>query len=274
MHRRTQRQYGCALVFSWEAAHNYFQPPIMESRIGSRRAIERAFTPVLYLPIFFALLISACSPSGSNTPQASAETQINLPSETSAPLATLEPTLAPTLALEGTTPPEGVTQQDGRWFFQDREVILTSHANEDGSTSNWLSFSESPDWPLFIQNADGSWRLGVEAWTATIAVINTNDVPLDITVAQSAPNSDEEPQEQTLAPYEIFTLPSVPPGSYELVFSFNSGTPIDLNCEIRVEADSRYQFFVISDAIAVLEAGFDAQSASDVNLLTSPLCGS
>ncbi len=88
------------------------------------------------------------------------------------------PTVAPALSFEGMLPPDGVIQQDGRWFFQDREAILTPHVNEDGSTDLWLSFALSPDWPLYIQNEDGTWRLGAEAWTGEITIVNTNEVPI------------------------------------------------------------------------------------------------
>jgi len=184
------------------------------------------------------------------------------------------PTLAPTLSFEGINPPEGVTQQDGRWLFQDREVIITHHVNEDGSTDIWLSFAVSPDWPLYIQNEDGTWKLGVEAWTGAVTVVNANEVPLIVSSSEVASNQNEdltsEPQE--LAPLEIFSFSSFPPGVYELVFSFTMDQPVEMSCKIEFQFNSHYYFVAVPNGIVVSEESFVPQTSSDLNILTSPLC--
>lgn len=88
------------------------------------------------------------------------------PTEKTTPTQTEAPDLFQEVVL-----PEGTGElykEGNQWFFnsplkeadlgQHVEVVVTDQKNVDGETQTWLGLKEHPDWPLFIQNEDGSWR--------------------------------------------------------------------------------------------------------------------
>ena len=236
---------------------------------------------MLEVGFLLALLATACGSAG---PQTTPPTANPLPAVSPTPEEPPTPTLAPTLSLEQITPPadSGVVVRDGKWFLQDREVILTQHVNEDGSIDIWFSYADSPDWPLAIQNDDDTWRLGAEAWTGTITIINTNEVPLafrsgvagtENQVSESAEAIETGETGLELSALEILSFSSVPPGTYELSFSFNIDQAIELSCTIEMQTNSNYSFIIIPTGVAITEANFSAQSGRDLDVRTSSLCG-
>lgn len=92
------------------------------------------------------------------------------PTETAKATETATPTEAPDL-LKDVVLPEGtgtLRKEGDQWLFssplveanlgQNVPVVITEQKNVDGETQTWLGLKAHPDWPLFIQNADGSWR--------------------------------------------------------------------------------------------------------------------
>ena len=141
--------------------------------------------------------------------------------------------------------------------------MVAPHVNEDGSTSLWISLADRPDWPVYVQAEDCTWELGVEAWTAKITIVNTNEVPLllNITPQDESLGGGAESQPQELTPYEYFNFTNIPPGVYLFSFSFNAGQPIELSCRIRFLDYSHVLFVVVPEGIAVVEENFEPQSS-------------
>ena len=184
----------------------------------------------------------------------------------------------PTPSFEGIALPEQfgeLIEQNGQWTFNSQPVVLTHHTNPDGTVELWLSLAASPAWPLFVQHEDGAWVLGVEEWMGEITIVNTNEVPLQFGVANFDTVQGQDPNlsRQELAAFEISSFSALPPGNYQIVFSFNIDIPVELSCEIELQNDSHYQFVAVPEGIAVMEEAFIPQSASDMDLRTSPLCG-
>jgi hypothetical protein len=168
-----------------------------------------------------------------------------------------------------------LVEVEGEWTLNGEPVVLAQHTNADGSVELWLSLASSPEWPLLVQHADGVWLLGLEEWTGEIMVVNTNEVPLQVKVIGFEGANGEElgSPEEELAPFAITTFASLPPGSYQMLFSFSLANPLELSCSLELSNDSRYEFIAVPEGIAVLEDDFTPQSGTEVDVLSSPLCG-
>jgi hypothetical protein len=163
--------------------------------------------------------------------------------------------------------------RDGKWYLEDRPVVFAYHLNKAGDRVTWLTLENHTDWPILIQETDGSWALGVEAWEAGVTLINTNDVPVRVTI--SSPllgEAGQAPIEQDLAPYELLDLASLPPGAYEFHFRFQAPDEVDLSCALTLNQESRFTFAAIPSTVAIAEAGFTPASGRDLDIRTSPLC--
>jgi len=226
---------------------------------------------------------SATQPSGSQTQQTNqlepTAAEIGQP-ELTPPQATEVPAgpPTPTPSFEGVALPEEfgeLIEENGQWTFNGQPVVLAHHTNADGDVELWLSLATSPAWPLFIQRQDGAWVLGVEEWMGEITIVNTNEAPLQVSLAEfdGVQGEDLGSLGLELAPFEISSFPSMPPGSYQVTFSFDVVGIIELSCTIELSNDSQYEFIAVPEGIAVLEENFIPQTASDIDVRTSPLCG-
>ena len=235
-----------------------------------------------YILIAFLLFTSSCGFIETQDPSSAIATGVAqtqqagqpLPSQ-GLPTQTLEPAqITPPPSCEDTAYPEGFVEQNGQLLLNDQPAVVAPHVNEDGSTSLWISLADRPDWPVYVQAEDCTWELGVEAWTAKITIVNTNEVPLllNITPQDESLGGGAESQPQELTPYEYFNFTNIPPGVYLFSFSFNAGQPIELSCRIRFLDYSHVLFVVVPEGIAVVEENFEPQSVQDMDVRTSPLC--
>ena len=163
--------------------------------------------------------------------------------------------------------------RDGSWYLEDHAVTFAYHLNEAGERVVWMSLENHADWPIFIQETDGTWALGVEAWQGEIVLVNTNDGPANLTVLNPAVgDGNQVPTEQELAPYEMLDLATLPPGDYQLRFRFKADETFDLTCSIALSQESSFTFVVLPIGVAVSEPGLVPRSGADLDVRTSPLC--
>ncbi len=248
--------------------------------LGKRRPRLRCF---LAVPLLFLFACDFIQDPSSAIATGVAQTQQVSELETAAAEASgVQPTqtldqaqVIPPPSCEGAALPEGFVEQNGQFFLNDQPTVMASHVNEDGSTSMWISLADHLDWPLYLQKGDCTWVLGFEKWTARITIVNTNDVPLQVGVIEASEVVSEgsDSQDRELTPYEYFSFSNMPPGIYQFSFSFNAGESVDLSCMIEMLDRSHFIFVATPSGIAVAEESFEPQSAQDMDVSTSPLCG-
>ncbi len=118
-----------------------------------------------------ACLLAACRSQDGASADSAAQgaTSTIAPAESKTPTESPAPTSTPDF-FEGIVLPggTGTLHRDGdQWIFdspltveigKNVPVAITDQINVDGQTQTWLGLKDHPDWPLFIQNQDGSWR--------------------------------------------------------------------------------------------------------------------
>lgn len=185
--------------------------------------------------------------------------------------------LGPPPSFEDITWPEGENspeERDGKWYLNDQAVALSYHRNADGEKELWLTLEKEIHWPIMIQNSDGDWIAGVEAWKGNLTIINTNESPLTLTIYSMMEGDKlEELNSQEISPYEVFNMASLPPTDYEFRFQFTADEEFDLTCAVILGQDVPLTFVVVPAGVAVSQPDFVPESSRDLDLRFSPLCG-
>jgi hypothetical protein len=110
--------------------------------------------------------------------------------------------------------------------------------------------------------------------TGEISIINIADNSLDTELIHldTESGSPETVDTQTIPPFEISGYGGIQPGEYELHISAPSGPPAGGVCRLQISSGDLFQFVAVPEGIAVTLEGQDAESADEIDMLTSDLC--
>lgn len=107
-----------------------------------------------------------------------------------------------------------------------------------------------------------------------IAFINIADDTLETELIRldTESGSPETTNSENIAPLEISGYGGIQPGLYELHISMPSGAPAGGICRMTIASGDAFQFVAVPSGIAVTKEGMEAQSADDLDMVTSGLC--
>lgn len=110
--------------------------------------------------------------------------------------------------------------------------------------------------------------------TGEINIVNIADDTLETELIRldTESGSPETVNNEKIAPFEISGYGGIQPGLYELHITTSSGAPVGGVCRLTIASGDAFQFVAVPSGIAVTKQGVDAQSADDMDMVTSGLC--
>lgn len=108
---------------------------------------------------------------------------------------------------------------------------------------------------------------------AGISVANLTDATLEIRgTALGTEAESEEGEPFAIEPFQVYSLGIVPPGRYQLEFTYPQAAYVGGTCTIEVVEGDFYQFAAIPEGVLIARKGYTPESAADIALATSSLC--
>ena len=75
-----------------------------------------------------------------------------------------------------------------------------------------------------------------------------------------------------LEAYDLASIGSILPGTYEMRFTFSSGNAVDGSCWMQIKSGQVYQFAAVRQGVAVTLDGYQPDDPDEIDILTSSLC--
>lgn len=108
---------------------------------------------------------------------------------------------------------------------------------------------------------------------AGISVANLTDANLEITATEAGSEAEgQEGEPFAIEPFQIYSLGILPPGGYQLEFTYPEAAYVGGTCTIEVVEGDFYQFAAIPEGVLIARKGYTPQSAADLVVSTSALC--
>jgi len=107
-----------------------------------------------------------------------------------------------------------------------------------------------------------------------LQIVNLSEGDIEVNLIYFDENDGETShiQSKNLSPYDIKTLRSISPGSYQLEIIVSNGMPSSDVCDLKIKGGSFYSIAVLPEGIIIALDGKKVTSINDVNMATSSLC--